>query len=152
MASTVNSKYVKAVPEKVYKAFTDPTLLEKWLVPGEMKGKIGKFDLRVGGGYDMALQYPESENDSPGKTTSKEDQYHTKFLEIIPGERILQSINFNTTEKEFQGEMIMDVTLKGQNSGTLVTIAFENIPNGIKPEDNEKGTESSLQKLAALVE
>jgi uncharacterized protein YndB with AHSA1/START domain len=152
MTSTVNSKYVKAAPEKVYKAFTDPSLLEKWLVPGEMKGTIGKFDLRVGGGYDMSLQYPGSDDDSPGKTTSKEDRYHTKFLEIIPGARILQSINFDTDEKEFQGEMIMDVTLKGQNNGTLVTITFENLPDGIKPEDNEEGTESSLQKLAALVE
>jgi uncharacterized protein YndB with AHSA1/START domain len=85
MATTVNSKYIKATPKKVYQAFTDPVRLEKWLVPGEMKGKIGKFDLRVGGGYDMCLQYPESDNNSPGKTTSKEDRYRTNFLEFIPG-------------------------------------------------------------------
>lgn len=152
MATTTNSKRIKAVPEKVYRAFTDPSLLEKWLVPGEMKGKIGKFDLRVGGGYDMCLQYPESENGSPGKTKSREDCYHTTFLQLVPNERILQSINFDSTEEEFQGEMKMDVTLAKHDNGTLVTITFENIPSGIRPEDNEEGTESSLQKLAALLE
>jgi uncharacterized protein YndB with AHSA1/START domain len=100
----------------------------------------------------MCLQYPESDNNSPGKTTSKEDRYRTNFLELIPGERILQSINFDTAEEQFQGEMIMDVTLKEKDNGTLVTITFENIPDGVTPEDNEKGTESSLQKLAALFE
>lgn len=152
MATTVNSKYIKAIPEKVYRAFTDPSLLEKWLVPGEMKGRIGNFDLCVGGGYDMCLQYPEADEDSPGKTTSKEDRYHTTFLQLSPGERVLHSINFDTTEKQFQGEMLMDVTFKEQNNGTLVTITFENIPRGVNPKDNEEGTESSLQKLASLFE
>jgi uncharacterized protein YndB with AHSA1/START domain len=47
MAKTVNSKYIKATPEKVYRAFTDPALLVKWLVPGETKASIDKFDPRV---------------------------------------------------------------------------------------------------------
>lgn len=152
MATTVSSKYIEAKPKEVYDAFINPELLEKWLVPGEMKGKIGKFDLRVGGGYDMCLLYPESETNAKGKTTSKEDRYRTKFIQLIPGQRIRQSIHFDTNEKEFQGEMIMDVTFKVENDGTLVTIKFENIPDGISTKDNEEGTESSLQKLAALFE
>jgi hypothetical protein len=34
----------------------------------------------------------------------------------------------------------------------MVTIIFENIPRGIRPEDNEAGTELSLEKLARYVE
>jgi hypothetical protein len=33
-----------------------------------------------------------------------------------------------------------------------VTLIYENVPRGIRPEDNEAGSLSSLQKLAALVE
>jgi len=33
-----------------------------------------------------------------------------------------------------------------------VTILFENIPPGIRPEDNEAGSRSSLEKLARYVE
>jgi len=36
--------------------------------------------------------------------------------------------------------------------GTEVTMLFEDIPPGIRPEDNEAGTRSSLEKLARYVE
>lgn len=46
----------------------------------------------------------------------------------------------------------MEVTFEAKNIGTRVTIWFKNIPSGIRPEDNEAGTMSSLEKLAHYVE
>ena len=46
----------------------------------------------------------------------------------------------------------MVVTLEATVGGTDVTIVFENIPPGIRPEDNEEGTRLSLEKLARYVE
>ena len=34
-----------------------------------------------------------------------------------------------------------------KGSSTQVTIIFTNLPLGVRPEDNEKGTEESLDKL-----
>jgi hypothetical protein len=48
--------------------------------------------------------------------------------------------------------MTMVVTLEERDDGTEVTILFENIPPGIRPEDNDEGTRSSLEKLARYVE
>jgi hypothetical protein len=48
--------------------------------------------------------------------------------------------------------MTMVVTLAERGDGTEVTIAFENLPKGIRPEDNDAGTRSSLEKLARYVE
>jgi hypothetical protein len=48
--------------------------------------------------------------------------------------------------------MTMVVTLRDRGGETEVTIAFENIPTGIRPEDNDAGTRSSLEKLARCVE
>ena len=45
----------------------------------------------------------------------------------------------------------MVVTLEDLD-GTEVTILFEHIPPGIRPEDNEAETRSSLEKLARDVE
>jgi len=42
--------------------------------------------------------------------------------------------------------------LEDRAGATEVTIAFENIPQGIRPEDNEAGMRSSLEKLARYVE
>lgn len=147
-AGTRNSALVMAPPEAVYRAFTDPTALSVWLVPGEMTGKVHRFELRVGGGYQMSLFYPESEAMFQGKTAEREDRYAARFVELQPPRRIVEAITFDTTDPAFSGEMIMDVTLAAADGGTLVTVAFTNIPPGIRPEDNEAGTRSSLEKLA----
>ena len=48
--------------------------------------------------------------------------------------------------------MIMEVTFEPGNGGTTVSIQFTNIPPGIRPEDNEAGTQQTLEKLARFVE
>jgi hypothetical protein len=48
--------------------------------------------------------------------------------------------------------MTMVVTFEDRDDGTEVTIAFEGIPPGIRPEDNDAGTRSSLEKLARYTE
>jgi hypothetical protein len=46
----------------------------------------------------------------------------------------------------------MVVTLEDRDDGTEVTISLEGIPPGIRPEDNDAGTRSSLEKLARYTE
>ena len=146
------SRVIKASREKLYQAFTDPEALAAWQAPGEMTAKVHEFDLRVGGGYQMSLFYPPSETNEVGKTSSREDRFTARFLELTPPRRIVQAINFDTADRAFSGEMTMVVTLEEVNDGTEVTILFENIPPGIRPEDNDAGTRSSLEKLARYVE
>jgi hypothetical protein len=50
------------------------------------------------------------------------------------------------------GEMTMVVTFEERDGGTEVTIVFERIPSGIRPEDNDAGCRSSLEKLARYLE
>lgn len=152
MGTTRNSKDINATPEALYKAFTNPKALESWLAPGEMTGKVNAFDLREGGGYQMSLFYPPSEKGSRGKTADNEDRYTARFIELKPYQRIVQSITFDSSNEKLAGEMIMEVTLQPKDNKTKVTFLFKNIPSGIKPEDNEAGTKSTLDKLARYVE
>ncbi len=149
---TENSKVIKATKQKLYSAFTEPSALETWMVPGEMTGKVHSFDLSVGGGYEMSLFYPDSDKESKGKTQGKEDRYKAKFLELKPFEKIVQTIIFDTDDSKMKGEMKMSVYLETVENATKVTITFDNVPIGIGLKDNEDGTESSLQKLAKFVE
>jgi len=148
----VNSKVIKASKETVYRAFTNPEALAIWMAPGDMTGKVYSFDLKVGGGFQMSLFYPDSEKESRGKTSGKEDRFTARFVELNPPEKIVLAINFDSNNRAFSGEMIMEVTLKSIEARTKVTIIFTNIPPGIRPEDNEAGTELSLEKLARYVE
>jgi uncharacterized protein YndB with AHSA1/START domain len=151
-ASTRNSKWIKATPEALYGAFTDPAALAVWLAPGDMTGEIHRFDCRVGGGYQMSLYYPASETTSRGKTEDREDRYTARFVELTPPRRIVEAITFDAVDPVFSGEMIMVVTFEAENKGTTVSLFFKDIPSGIRPEDNEAGTQSSLEKLARYVE
>ncbi|MGH2558424.1 MAG: SRPBCC family protein [Thermomicrobiales bacterium] len=151
-ASTRTSRIIRAPRVALYRAFLDPAALAVWLSPGEMTGKVHEFDARVGGGYRMSLFYPASEQAYRGKTAEREDRFTARFVELTPPTRIVQAITFDSTDPAFAGEMSMVVTLEESDGGTEVTIAFEHIPSGIRPEDNEAGTRSSLEKLARYIE
>ena len=151
-ANTRNSKVIKASREALYRAFTDPEALAVWQTPLDMTAKVHEFDGRVGGGYRMSLFYPPSEQEARGKTSKHEDRFQARFLELTPLKRIVQAITFDSGDPTFSGTMIMVVTFEDKDGGTEVTILFENLPPGIRPEDNETGTRSSLEKLARYVE
>jgi len=117
-----------------------------------MTGEVHRFDYRVGGGYQMSLYYPSSEKTFRGKTSGREDRYTARFVELTPPSRIVEAITFDSVDPAFSGEMIMEVTFEAEDGGTTVSIVFKNIPSGIRPEDNEAGTQSALEKLARYVE
>lgn len=150
--STRTSRVIKAPAEDVYQAFIDPHALVTWQSPGDMTAEVHAFDARVGGGYQMSLYYPETEQQNRGKTSGHEDRYTARFLELTPPKRIVQAITFDSDDPAFSGEMTMIVTLEEGAGGTEVTFRFEDIPAGIRPEDNDAGTRSSLEKLARYVE
>jgi uncharacterized protein YndB with AHSA1/START domain len=151
MATTRSSRLIKASPDIIYNAFTDPSALETWMAPGNMTGKVHSFDGSVGGGYVMSLCYPKDHTGRDGKTTETEDRYTARFITLQPYKKIVTGVRFDSGSPGFVGEMVMEVQLERQGSSTLVTIIFTNLPLGVKPEDNEKGTEESFDKLEQYI-
>ena len=100
----------------------------------------------------MSLFYPSSEQVYRGKTSEREDRFTARFVDLTPLSRIVEAISFDSARPAFSGEMTMTITFEERDGGTEVTILFENIPPGIRPEDNEAGSRSSLDKLARYVE
>ncbi len=149
--SSRTSLVIQASREALYRAFTDLAALEAWQAPGEMTGKVHAFDLRVGGGYEMSLFYPDADHESVGKSGEREDRFTTRFVELSPPAKIVQVVTFDSDDPAFGGEMTMTIMLDEREGGTEVTIAYEGIPSGIRPEDNELGTRLSLEKLGRYV-
>lgn len=150
-ASTVVSRVLNVPREAVYRAFLDQDALATWLPPGSMKGVMHAFDGREGGTFRMSLVYPEGDGSSRGKTSERTDTFQGRFVELIPSERIVWATEFESADPAFAGEMIVTTTLAPAGNGTKITIACENIPSGIRPEDNEAGCRSTLEKLAAFL-
>ncbi|OZB90129.1 SRPBCC family protein [Paenibacillus sp. XY044] len=146
------SRTIKASPQTIYKAFVDPQALVMWLPPKGMKGRIFEFDPRAGGTYRMSLTYLEKNGTTQGKTSEDTDIVEGRFLELVPDERIVQAVVFESDDPDFAGEMIMTWTLAADPEGTVVTIVCENVPAGIRREDHDVGLRSTLENLALYTE
>ena len=142
------SKLIPAPAEDVYAAFVDPQALLEWLPPADMTGQIHAFDGRVGGGYRMSLFYPPTDPSHVGKSAEREDRVQVRFVELSPPRRLVEAVTFVTDDPAFAGEMMMTVTLADAPGGTEATLAFTNLPPGLRPEDNDVGARLSLEQLA----
>ncbi|MDP2621135.1 MAG: SRPBCC family protein [Hyphomicrobiales bacterium] len=152
LASTVVSRVINAPREAVYRAFLDQNALVAWLPPGSMRGVVHAFDGREGGSFRISLVYPEGDGSLRGKTSESTDTIQGRFVELIRNERIVWATEFESADPSFAGTMTVSWTLAPAGSGTKATVLCENIPRGIRPEDNEAGCRSTLEKLAAFLD
>jgi uncharacterized protein YndB with AHSA1/START domain len=147
------SRVIKASRKAIYQAFTDPSLVAIWLAPDNMRGEVHSFNAREGGSFEMTLTYLDSAHETKGKTYGNKDSFKGRFTKLIPYKIIEEIIEFDSVDPQFLAEMKMNVYLvDNDEGGTRVTLVFQDIPEGIRPEDNEEGSRQSLNKLAALLE
>ena len=149
--STRVSQIIGAPRHSVYRAFLDPDALASWLQPDGMTGRIDLFEPRVGGRFRMSLTYVNPSDAQRGKTSEDTDTFEGRFAELLPNERIVWVVEFESDRPGFAGEMRVTWTLEDAHGGTEVTALCENIPEGISLADNELGSRLSLRKLAAFV-
>jgi uncharacterized protein YndB with AHSA1/START domain len=139
---TVRLHWVLRAPaERIYKAFTDKSALERWLPPFGFTGTIHELDVRVGGGYRMSFT-----NFGTGSSHS----FTVEYLELVPNERIRHTDRFD--DENLPGEMVVSIDLKTVSCGTDITIVQEGLPSVIPVEMCYLGWQESLEQLARLVE
>jgi uncharacterized protein YndB with AHSA1/START domain len=142
---------VAAAPAVVYAAFVDPEALASWLPPGDMTGQLAEFDAREGGGFTMALTYAEGSGGS-GKTTADTDVTHVAIDELVPDERVVWGVEFDSEDPDHAGRMTMTWTFTLRDGGTRVAIDATDVPAGIDPDVHQQGLDASLANLAAYCE
>ncbi len=108
------------------------------------------FDAREGGRFRISLTYDEQTG--AGKTTAHTDTYHGHFVKLVPGEQVVEVMEFETADAAMRGEMMVTFTLTDAAGGTDVLAVHDNLPPGLSPTANEIGWEMALGKLAAFVE
>lgn len=147
----IASRIIGATPEAVYDAFVDPKAQARWLPPSGMTGKFDMFDPRPGGRYRLTLTYTGA-HVGAGKSSADADTVEGQFVELIPGERIVQTADFESDDPAFAGTMTMTWSLRPVSGGTEVTIEAFDVPPGISAEDHAQGMASTLANLAAFLE
>lgn len=133
-------RVLKATPDKVYRAFTDPLAISFWLPPYGFLCVVHEFNPQVGGRFRMSFT-----NFSTGNSHSFGGQY----LEAKPGFYLKYTDRFDDTN--LPGEMTTTVSLKKVSVGTEISILQVGIPSQIPAEMCYLGWQESLEKLAKLV-
>jgi len=100
----------------------------------------------------MSLVYVEPSDSPRGKSSEDTDTVEGRFVELLPNEKIVWVSEFESDQPDYAGEMRITWTLADAVGGTEVTVLCEDIPKGIRLEDNELGSRQSLRKLAAFIE
>jgi uncharacterized protein YndB with AHSA1/START domain len=150
MQTTSVTRHIAAPPAAVYRALLDAAAVARWRTPDAMTAEVHEFDPREGGYFRVSLTYAAP--DAVGKTSSHTDTYHGHFRRLVPGERVVEEIEFETEEPTLRGTMTMTTTLTSKNGGTEVTVRHEGLPDAVPAADNETGTRMALANLARLLE
>lgn len=134
-------RVLRAMPEKIYRAFLSPEANAKWLPPHGFVCKVHQMDAKVGGTFKMSFI-----NFSTGHGHS----FGGVYQELVPNERIRYTDKFD--DPKMPGEIQTTVTLKKVSVGTEINIVQEGIPDAIPVEMCYLGWQESLILLGQLVE
>jgi len=145
------SRVIAASHDRVCTALVDSDALAAWLPPDGMSGRFERFDARPGGSYRLILTYANAST-APGKATEDSDIVEARFLDIVPGVRVVQAVDFVSEDPACAGTMTMTWEITAVDTGTHVEIRADHVPVGISAEDHAAGLASSLANLAAYLE
>jgi len=134
-------RVLRAPAERIYRAFTEPDAMVKWLPPHGFTAKVHHVDARVGGTYKMSFT-----NFSTGFSHS----FGGEYLELVPHQRIRHTDVFD--DPNLSGTIVVTIDLKPVFCGTEVRITQQDVPDVIPPEACYLGWQESLALLALLVE
>jgi uncharacterized protein YndB with AHSA1/START domain len=134
-------RVIAAPPERVFRAFTNPEAMVKWLPPHGFTGKVHHMDARTGGEYKMSFT---------NFTTKQVQSFGGKYIEVKPSELLKYIDKFD--DPNLSGEMQITITFREVICGTELKITQAGIPDAIPAEMCYLGWQQSLNLLTQLVE
>ena len=146
----VIERTLKASPERVFDAFTDPDQLTKWWWPNGFTCPAAEVDLRVGGTYRLAMEWPGS---IPSEAQFSH-QMGGEYYEIDRPRRLVMSGRVVNDEQAELFATLIEVTFDACDGGTSLTIRqsyFEPMPPAEAMAGAEQGWSEQLDKLERLL-
>lgn len=99
----VSTRLFHSQRERLFEAFSDPRQLAQWWGPKGFTNTFDKFDFRPGGDWKFTMHGPDG----------KDYANHTRFIEIVPAERIVY--------EHIAPHFHMVITLADAGDGTQMT-------------------------------
>ena len=106
------TRLIAAPREKLYRAWTDPTLLKQWFAPLPYTTPVAELDVRPGGSAFIVMRGPDG-NDLPNRGV---------YLEVVPNQRLVSTDAYvkawEPSEKPF---MTLILTFEDEGGKTRYT-------------------------------
>jgi uncharacterized protein YndB with AHSA1/START domain len=123
-----------AAPEKVFKAWTDPEKIKRWMGPGEIKTIRAENDVRAGGRFRIVMLAPNGE----------EHDVSGIYREVMANEKLVYTWAWKSTPER---ESIVTVTFKPDGDGTLLTLSHEQFFDEAARDSHQGGWNGAMEKL-----
>ena len=128
---------LKAPPEKVYEAWTQPAQMMRWWGGANETARTAETDLRVDGRFHVGFK---------GDNGEKHDVSGT-YKEVVPNRKLVFSWAWRSTpERESQ----VTIDIKPDADGSILTLTHEQFFDEKARDDHERGWSFSLDQLEKL--
>ena len=127
---------IKATPEKVYAAWTDPQKLIQWfrtsrIVPSSLRAET---DLRAGGRYRFSFKHDDGEYFEVGGV----------YREVVPNARLVFTWAWHSTPER---ESLVTISIKAEGDGTLLTLHHAQFADQAARDSHERGWTGMLDNI-----
>ena len=127
---------IKASPEKVYAAWTDPQKLIQWfrtsrIVPSSLRAET---DLRAGGRYRFSFKHDDGEYFEVGGV----------YREVVPNARLVFTWAWHSTPER---ESLVTISIKAEGDGTLLTLHHAQFADQAACDSHERGWTGMLDNI-----
>ena len=132
-----------APPDVVFRAFTEPALLERWFRPSpEVVIEVAKLDLRVGGGYRFVFRFPD------GRRAVVLGEYRA----IERPQRVAFTWTWEAPDPHAGIDTLVTVDLNEKDGGTELVLTHASFPNEEVMRQHQHGWGAVLDALSGLAE
>jgi uncharacterized protein YndB with AHSA1/START domain len=131
--------------DRVFRAFTDPTIYSQWLGPREQTMRIVTFEPKNGGKWRYVSK------DKNGN----EFAFHGVYHEITPPERIIDTFEYEGLPEK--GHVILETSkfeaLPGERTKLTAQAVYQSVQDrdGMLQADMERGVKESYDRLEELL-
>jgi uncharacterized protein YndB with AHSA1/START domain len=127
-------RQLKAQPDKVYAAWTDPEKILKWFGPDKIAVLSAETDARLGGRFRIVMLGADGEEHDVSGT----------YLEVVPNEKLVFTWAWRSTPER---QSLVTVLIKPDGTGSMLTLIHEQFFDEAARDRHREGWSGCLDKL-----
>jgi uncharacterized protein YndB with AHSA1/START domain len=135
------TRLLDATPERVWKAWTDPDEVSRWMGPGNWTGKFSVIGLHPGAEYRMEMRHTDGDVAiAVGR-----------LREVVPSARLVYSWAWLGEDGKPGHETLVTLTLCAVGAKTELTLRHEGFEDREARDNHYEGWDGALDKLVEFL-